>query len=147
QPVQRAGRQIARREHEAQPEVIERHALSPPRLARLFDLARFPTALRADALQEPIAIGNRQFQCFAHGDCQSRAAVLVPAKLKHAFAPRMQVDAREELLRSRLRAVLARAGMKNVRSKGRSTSCVAKHSGHSISIVVSTPQSTRSNSS
>lgn len=73
--------------------------------------------------------------------------VLSPAQLEEPLAPALQAHAREELVRSRRLAVLAFPGRKKPRSKGSSTSWSVKHSGHSTSMAVSTPQSTRSNSS
>lgn len=113
----------------------------------LLKLLRLPRALVADALQQPVAICRQQLKRVCERNGEARAAVLLPAELKEAFAPDVQRQLREELLRAFLRSVLSRPGRKNPRLKGSSTSWTEKHVGHSISIVVSTPQSTRSNSS
>jgi hypothetical protein len=142
-------REVARGEDEAEAEVVEGHGSLPPStVARgLLQLLRLPRALAADPLDEPVAIGGRQVEGVVQRHREARASVLLPAELEEALAPRLHVHVGEELLRAFRLAVLSLPGRKNPLSKGSSTSCVWKHSGHSISMVVSTPQSTRSNSS
>src|SRR5690606_5133848 len=138
--------EVARGEHEAEAEVVERHGLRPPP-SGLLDLLGFARTLLADALEEPVAVGGGHGEHLRQACAEARASVLSPAHLEDALAPAIDVYPWKELVRPRRRAARSLPGMKKVRSKGRSTSWVAKHSGHSISMPVSTPQSTRSNSS
>ncbi len=85
-----------------------------PLLPCPLDLVRLAGALRAHALDQPVAIRGRQFQRFADRDPEARPAVLPPAELKERLAPGLEVYAGEEPQRSRLRAVRPFPGMKNV---------------------------------
>src|SRR5690606_41788423 len=90
-------------------------------------------------------VGGTELEGVWDGDRQPRTTVLSPTELEEPLAPRLHRHFGEELLRAFRLAVLSRPGRKNPLTKGRSTSWVAKHSGHSISMVVSTPHSTRPN--
>ena len=63
--------------------------------------------------------------------------MLLPTELEEFFVPVLKLDAREELLGARFFRL--RSGKKNPFSKGRSMRVVPKHSGHSTSMLVSTP--------
>ena len=74
------------------------------------------------ALEEPVAVRGLEFERRGEAHVETGTAVLVPTELEDRLAPALQVYAGEEPLRSRLRAVRAFPGRKNVWSKGSCTS-------------------------
>src|SRR5690606_23765893 len=92
EPAHRARGQVASRKHEAKAHVVQAHDSAPSLLGarRLLHGARLAGALLVDAIEEPVAIRDRELESMSQRRDETGTAVLLPAQLKEALAPAIE---------------------------------------------------------